>query len=109
MAYGRTNAGTNGASEDFEIAALSKMGTSPDYGVIIRALAEDENYIYAGGATTKTIRKYNKSDLSYVAESPNYGGIIRALAEDNNYIYAGGNTTKTISRYNKQKWGVIKK
>jgi hypothetical protein len=60
MAYGRANAGTIGVSEDFEIAALSNLGGSLNYGGTIRTLAEDDNYIYAGGETTQTIRKYNK-------------------------------------------------
>ena len=60
MAYGRTNAGISGASEDFEIAALSNLAESPSYGGRIEALVGDDNYIYAGGWDNETIRKYNK-------------------------------------------------
>jgi hypothetical protein len=60
MAYGRANAGISGASEDFEIAAFSELGQSSTYGGNILALVEDDNYIYAGGETTRTIKRYNK-------------------------------------------------
>ena len=58
-------------------------------------------YIYAGGYTTNTIRKYNLSDLTYTSiESPSYGGHIWASLIHNEYIYVGGGTTTKIRRYN---------
>ena len=76
--------------------SLSKVGESVDYGGNIYALAQDDNYIYVGGATTKKVRKLNKSDLSQVAESVDYGGNIFALAQDDSYVYVGGATTNKV-------------
>ena len=56
-------------------------------------------YLYVGGATTKTVRKYLKSDLSYVGETADYGGQINTVAVDDTHIYVGGGTTKTVRKY----------
>ena len=68
--------------------------------VYIYALRVYGDYIYAAGTSTRTIRRYNLSDLSYVDASPSYGGEIMALAIYGDYIYAGGASTRTIRRYN---------
>jgi hypothetical protein len=49
------------------------VGESAYYGGTINTIVTDDTYIYAGGGTTRTVRKYLKSDLSYVGESPDYG------------------------------------
>ena len=86
---------------EVETEGSLKSNESPSYGGTITAIVSDNTYIYAAGASTNTIRKYNKSDLSLVAESPSYGGTIYALASDDTYIYAGGDTTNTVRRYYK--------
>jgi hypothetical protein len=47
------------------------MGESDNYGGFIYAIAVDNNYVYVGGGTTRTVKKLNKYDLSQVAESAN--------------------------------------
>ena len=81
------------------VEALS--GESPNYGWIIYALTADNDYIYCGGGTTKTVWKIRKSDMTKVAESPSYGDNIYALTADNDYIYCGGYTTQTVWKIRK--------
>ena len=38
------------------------------------------DYVYCGGATTKTVWKIAKADMSKIADSDNYGGVIYALS-----------------------------
>ncbi len=78
---------------------MLKVAESDNYGGTIQALAQDDNYIYAGGQTTQKVYKLNKSDLSKVAESTGYGGTIQALAQDDNYIYVGGDITQKVYKY----------
>ena len=80
----------------FRFLSLSKVAESDNYGGPIYALAQDDNYVYVGGDTTRKVYKLNKSDLSKVAESVDYGGNIRALIMDDNYVYVGGDTTKKV-------------
>ena len=61
---------------------MAKVAESDDYGGTIRALAQDNSYIYVGGETTKKVYKLNKSNLSKVAES-DYGGTIYNCSDDN--------------------------
>ena len=62
-------------------------------------MAVDDTYIYAGGQTTNTVRKYLKSDLLYVGQTSSYGGNIRSIAIDDTYIYVGGQTTNRVRKY----------
>ncbi len=62
-------------------------------------MAVDDTYIYAGGSTTKRVRKYRKSDLSYVSESGDYGGTIWTIAVDDTHVYVGGGTTNKVRKY----------
>ena len=62
-------------------------------------MVEDLFYLYVGGATTNTVRKYLKSDLSYIGETANYGGVIRSISQDSLYLYVGGATTNTVRKY----------
>lgn len=60
---------------------MSFVAESPSYGGSIWTLAEDAEYVYAGGSANR-IRRYLKSDMSYIDQSPSYGGGIIVLAED---------------------------
>ena len=71
------------------------------YGGIIYAISTDDNYVYVGGGTTRTVNKLNKSNLSQVAESASYGGTIYAIATDDNYVYVGGKAPRTVRKLNK--------
>jgi len=78
----------------------TKVATeSPSYGGTIMAVAMDDTYLYIGGSTTETVRKYKKSDLSYVGETADYGGTVRAIAIDSTHIYVGGPTTEKVRKY----------
>lgn len=67
----------------------------------VRALAEDGDYLYAGGSIGK-VYKYDKSSRIKIAESLSYGDIIDVLVVDHNndFIYAGGFVDK-IFKYKK--------
>ena len=85
----------------FRFLNLIKAAESGDYGGNIKALAQDNSYVYVGGDTTKKVYKLNKSDLSKAGESLDYGGSIYALVQDNNYVYVGGITSKKVYKLNK--------
>ena len=55
----------------------------------IYALAEDEDFIYAAGGSTRKVWKIKKSDMVKVGESSYHDSVIRSLAQDENYVYAG--------------------
>jgi len=69
------------------------------YDGIIYALRVSNDYIYVGGATTLTVRQYQKSDMAYVGQTASYGGIIYDITDDGTYIYAVGATTQRIRQY----------
>ncbi|MEM2990476.1 MAG: hypothetical protein QXQ02_04760 [Halobacteria archaeon] len=77
---------------------LEFLTQSSNYGGVIKAIVEDDLYIYAAGLTTQTINKYLKSNLALVAQSPNFGAGILQLAVDDTYIYACG-VDFTVKRY----------
>ena len=70
------------------------------YGGNIRALTEDDTYVYAGGDVTYKVYQYWKSNMTKKAEA-DYGGYIVALADDDTYVYAGGETTNKVYQYYK--------
>ena len=90
----------------FEKNVIHPIDESLDYGGTIRALAIDDDYVYAGGFDIQRVRKYRKSDMSYVAESLDYGGTIYALAIDDDYVYAGGDTIYIVVKY-KNIYGIV--
>jgi hypothetical protein len=82
------------------------IGDSRDYGGDINALTSDDNYIYVGGSTDRTVKKLDKSNLSVVATSPGYGGTIYALTSDDNYVYVGGVGAR-VKKLNKSDLSVV--
>ena len=58
---------------------MTKKAETLSYSGTIRAIEQDSLYIYAGGATTLTVRKYLKSNMAYVMETANYGGVVYAI------------------------------
>ena len=72
---------------------------TPHYGWDIWSIYVDDNYIYAGGSITRTVRVYEKGTGDYVYETTNYDGIIHSIWVDDNYIYAGGRDTQTVRAY----------
>ena len=83
------------AGEEFALA-----GESPSYGNTIWAIWGDDTYVYCGGYTTNTIRKYRRSDLSYIGQTASYGGLIYAIWGDDTHVYCGGYVTDyPISKY----------
>ena len=85
---------------------LSTLNTV-DYGDYTYAIAVDDTHIYVGGSTTKTVRKYLKSNLSYIGQTASYGGEIWSIAVDDTHIYAGGGVTKTVRKYLKSNLSYI--
>ena len=73
---------------------LSQTQQSTIYGGTVYGEATDGTYLYVGGATTKTIRKYALTDLtSLVAESSALANTINQMVYDNNmlYVFSGSN------------------
>ena len=64
---------TMGSENDIYVAKIGSLfeftSLEANYGGEIYAMATDDAYVYAGGFTTRTVKKLNKSDLSQVAES----------------------------------------
>jgi hypothetical protein len=70
------------------------------YGGAIYGIAADDTYVYAGGATTNRIRRYNASDVSYDSQGNDYGGAIYSVVRDGTDLYYGGATTETVKKAN---------
>lgn len=67
---------------------LSQTQQSTIYGGTVSGIATDGTYLYIGGATTKTIRKYALTDLtSLVAESSALANTINHIVYANNLVY----------------------
>ena len=96
---------TMGHENDLYVAKIRPLieftPLEANYGGAIYAIAADDEFIYVGGETTRTVRKLRKSDLSQVAESATYGGTIRAIAADDEFVYVGGETTRTVRKLRK--------
>ena len=92
---------TMGSENDIYVAKIGSLFEftpleSANYGGTIEAIATDDEFVYVGGRTTRTVRKLRKRDLSQVAESASYGGDIEAIAIDDEFVYVGGLTTRTV-------------
>ena len=87
----------------FNIADLSDTvdPATADYGGTLLALDIDDDYIYAGGATTNRVRRYNKATLAYVDQTDAAGGTISGIYVDGSHIYASVGTIDRVNRYNK--------
>lgn len=90
---------------------LSKTSESISYGIQIRSLDEDSQYIYVGGVitageSTSKVWKLNKTNLTKIAESPSYGKSISNVVADEDYIYIGGASTK-IWKLNKSDLSIV--
>ena len=72
---------------------LTKNAETSDYGNTIRAITEDDDYIYVSG-TSANIYKYRKSDMNKIAETGSCGIDIYGLTQDDEYIYAANFDTK---------------
>jgi len=85
---------TMGRENDLYVAKIGSLfeftPLEANYGGTIYAIATDNEFVYVGGWTTRTVRKLRKSDLSRIAESVNYGGDIEAMATDDEFVYVGG-------------------
>jgi hypothetical protein len=82
---------------DWEILDyINKTGT---YGEIY-AIASDDEFIYVGGDTPNTIRKYWVENMSYTeVASSSYGGTIYSIKIDDTHVYVGGSTTNKVRKY----------
>jgi hypothetical protein len=76
----------------YDLATLTEQGNY-SYGDYVYAMAQDAEYIYAGGSwAVGTVHQIWKSNMTLKGETPSYGGggNIRAVRCNENYIYAGG-------------------
>jgi hypothetical protein len=78
---------------------LISVGNTATYGGTITSIAINNGFIYAGGTTTNTVRKYYEDNLAFVDNTITYGGSIRVIAINNGFIYVGGTTTFDVKRY----------
>jgi hypothetical protein len=95
-------------SQAGDFRGIPSITQTINYGGDIRALAMDDNYIYAAGATTNRVNRYNRHTLEYIDQTNvTYGGAIYAILVDDNHIYAAGATTLRVHRYNKHTMAYI--
>ena len=59
----------------------------------VRAIAEDDNNIYLGGAFSGYFKVIRKSDKAELTGYPTFNTQLRTIAEDNDNIYLGGGFT----------------
>lgn len=89
----------DGYLREYSSSDLSTLLTSADYGTNLRAVAQDDDYVYIGGGTPQTVRRYTKTDFTFVDATASYGGEIHAIEVDDTHIYVAGLTTNTVRKY----------
>jgi hypothetical protein len=89
----------NGANTSSNEANLTFVDNTASYGGTIWALTTNNGFIYAGGDTNRTIKKFYESNLTFVDNTASYGGDIYAMTINNGFIYAGGDTNRTIKKF----------
>jgi hypothetical protein len=94
------NGGTfNGPNFSSNESNLAFIGNTDSYGGTIFSVITNNGFIYVGGGTVLTIKKFNESNLAFVGNTASYGGTIFALTVNNGFVYAGGSTTRDLKKY----------
>jgi hypothetical protein len=90
--------GTNRGITKFHESNLALTGanlaasSTANYGGTIESIAINNGFIYAGGVTDQTLKKYYEGNLAFIGNTTSYGGTISMIAISNGFIYIGGNT-----------------
>jgi len=88
----------NGANTTVNEANMAFINNTANYGGVIWALTTNNGFIYAGGATDRTIKKFYESNLAFVGNSADIGTIY-SLSTNNGFIYAGGSGQRVQKFY----------
>jgi hypothetical protein len=96
-----TNGGTfNGPNVSVNEANMPFVNNTASLGGDIYTLATNNGFIYAGGQTNFTVRKFREDNLAFVANSASYGQRINAVTINNGFVFVGGaGANRTIKKY----------
>jgi hypothetical protein len=89
----------NGPNISFNESNLALLNNSANYGGIIRAIATNNGFVYAGGETNQTIQKFHESNLVRTNTSGNYNGTIFGIAINNGFVYAVGDSNRRVQKF----------
>jgi hypothetical protein len=89
----------NGPNATVNETNMAFINNTSNYGGDIYAIAINNGFIYVGGFTHRTIRKYYESNLGFVANSASYGGEIETITINNGFVYVGGQTNNTVQKF----------
>jgi hypothetical protein len=95
-----TNGGTfNGPNLIVNQANLTRVGNTAAYGAAIFSVTTNNGFIYVGGFTVNTVKKFYEDNLAFVGNTASYGGTIVSVTTNNGFIYAGGGTNQTVQKF----------
>jgi hypothetical protein len=89
----------NGPNVIVNEANMAFINNTANYGGIIRSVTTNNGFIYVGGQTNQTVKKFYESNLGFVGNTANYGGDIQSVTINNGFIYAGGQTNQTVQKF----------
>jgi hypothetical protein len=89
----------NGPNGSINEANMAFINNTASYGGEIYSVAINNGFIFVGGFTHRTIRKYYESNLGFVANSASYGGEIETITINNGFVYVGGQTNNTVQKF----------
>jgi hypothetical protein len=69
------------------IANMAFINSTNTYGGGIRGLTTNNGFIYAGGDTVRTLKKFHESNLAFVGNTASYGGDIYSVVTNNGFVY----------------------
>jgi len=100
MSSGINFAGPNSSFNQANVPLVSNSGNiGVNYGSTPRSMKINNSFIYVGGPTINTVKKYHESNFAFVGNTASYGGNINALAINNGIIYVVGDFDRTIRSY----------
>lgn len=93
----------------YNISTLTLVAQdSVGYGGAMQAGVVDNEYIYVGGNTVFTVKKFNKQTLELVTNSPGVSSAITTIAQDLDYLYVGNGTGNKIYKFLKSNLSTVK-
>jgi hypothetical protein len=83
---------------------MAGLANSTAYGGTIQNIASNNGFVYAGGLTNSTVRKYHESNLVFNSNSVSYGGDIYSVLVNNGFVYVGGDASGAYSNGSVKKY-----
>jgi hypothetical protein len=81
------------------ITNMAFINSTAAYDGSVFEIAVNNGFIYVGGSSNETVKKFNESTLAFVGNTPSFGSTIRGLSISNGFIYVGGFGTNGVRKY----------